>query len=541
MNKIGRKTQKVFWLLAIFTALIYLFHFAVHAQKNPLRLDEVDYYQCMENIIRLGLPIYYAGEIKIEHSRLIYLYTRHLDGKEFIFWRFKPETGILKETFFALVNDASRYTFGMWHPPLYIYLGSLMFRLLSITPEHSHFLRYFNLVFSIGVFTGMLILSRELYPTIYRRVFLIAALLYALNSLAVRGSTLLDYNATLGPFAALWFVAASLRAERAKSPSWELVGATAWVLFTGLGIAVSLFLSISIYCLLRLVLGVRRNLGQIILSTILGIIIFLASFWVFCKILQLPFSQPFLHNVARFQTSPGTLHSPQRLLTTLWTYLWWYIKEIGVLPAITWICLSLRSIFEGLKPVYRRFLLPITIATGLISHASLGANAYWFPKYILFVLPLLFVFIGGEAALLISHNSGLKKAVRKGFVVILVLNSMFISFHWISHPGSTLYSPGETGLLPIARTLRIATSPDEIVLGRKDIGFFARRRFIEWSGRLLSDVTLLQGRIYEAHIRYAVSPIFLLDPSTDIGAYLQKEFVLENTIGDFALLHRRER
>lgn len=538
----GNKRQRtLFWVLAILIILLfYLGHFVIHAQKNPLRLDEVDYYQCMENVVRLGFPVYYAGEVSIDHNRLIYLSTRHLDGREFVFWRFKPETGILKETFFALVNDTSRYTFGMWHPPLYIYLGSLIFRLLPVTPENSHSLRYFNLIFSLGIFTGMFALSRESYPLRYRQVFLIASLICAFHSLAIRGSTLIDYNATLGPCAAVWFAVAVLRAERKTHLSWEVTGATVWVLFTGLGLATSLLLGVGLYCLLRLVIGSRRSLAWTLLSVLLGISIFLASFFVFCQVLQLPFSQPFLHQIARLRASPGGLRAPQKLFTTLWTHLWWYSKEIGLSNMVVVTGLSIFSV-KRIKLSPRHLLIPIVIATGLFSQASVGANAYWFPKYILFTLPLLFIFVAGESVALLGPSSvWWKKAVCIVILLVITLTNMLNSFHWILQSGSTLYSPGERGLLQIAQALQASTAPDEIVLSRKDIGFFAHRRFIEWKGELLYNVGLLERKVNDTNIHYIVSPTSFVNASTDIGIFLHQKFSVETTEGDFALWHRKD-
>lgn len=537
----NQRQRKLFWALAILTILLfYLGHFAIHAQKNPLRLDEVDYYQCMENVVRLGFPVYYAGEVSVDHNRLIYLSTRHLDSREFVFWRFKPETGILKETFFALVNDTSRYTFGMWHPPLYIYLGSLIFRLLPVTPENSHSLRYFNLIFSLGIFTGMFALSRELYPLRYRRVFLIASLIYTFHSLAIRGSTLIDYNATLGPCAAVWFAVAVLRAERKMHLAWAVTGATVWVLFTGLGLATSLLLGVGLYCLLRLVIGSRRSPAWTLLSVLLGISIFLASFFVFCQVLQLPFSQPFLHQIARLRASPGGLRAPQKLFTTLWTHLWWYSKEIGLSNMVVVTGLSIFSV-KRIKLSPRHLLVPIVIATGLFSQASLGANAYWFPKYILFTLPLLFIFVAGESVALLGPSSvWWKKAVCIVILLVIALTNMLNSFHWILQSGSTLYSPGERGLLQIAKALQAATAPDEIVLSRKDIGFFAHRRFIEWKGELLYNVELLERKVNDANAHYIVSPTSFVNASTDIGIFLHKKFSVETIEGDFALWHRKD-
>ena len=455
-----------------------------------------------------------------------------------MFWRFKPETGVLKETFFALVDGTSRYTFGMWHPPLYIYLGSLVFRILPLTPENSYLLRYFNLVFSIGIFIGMFVLSRELYPVKHRKVFLLASLLYAFSSLAIRGSILVDYNATIGPCAAIWFVIAALRAERKMHLSWGLVISTALMLFTGLGIAVNLFLGLGMYRFLRLLVGPRRNPAQIVLPVVLGIAIFVTAFFALCQILQIPFSQPFLHNIARMQTVTGSPWSP-RQFSTLWNYLWWYSKEIGLLVAITWVFLSIRTVLEGLKLTYRRLLIPFVIAVSLISHAFLAANAYGFPKYILFALPLLFLYVAGESTFLASECSPKKATFAAILILILILTNGLNSLYWLFQRGSTLYNPGERGMLQIAHTLQTATSPGDIVLSRKDIGFFSHRKFIEWSGRLLSDANLLQMRISEANVQYAVSHISLMNPSTDVGKFLHKEFSIEAEAGDFVLLHRR--
>lgn len=538
------RSRAVFWLAFLFVVFLYLIHFTLQASKNPLRLDEVDYYQCMKNILRLGLPIYYAGEVNIPPDRLVYLSTRYLAGQEFVFWRFKPETGILKETFFALVNGTSRYTFGMWHPPLYIYLGSLAFRLFPLTPENSHLLRYFNLAFSAGIFLGVFVLSRELYMPKYRKVFLVALLLYTIHSLAVRGATLIDYNATLGPCVAVWFVIATLRSERKSCVSWELAGATTWALFTSLGIAVSLLYGLGIYCFLRLITGFRRNLVYVTLSVLLGITIFLISFWTFCQIQHLPFSQPFLHNIARTRVSFGNLTAIEHLINTLWKHLWWYSREIGLLNIGIWCILGAISIWKEPKLFHKHLLTNVIIATGLISQASLGANAYWFPKYILFVLPLLFLVIGGEGVSLIhtcSRKKGLYSALFLLLILLLILTNWFGSLYWLLRPGSTLYSPGEQGLLQASWTLQAATSSDEIILGRKDIAFFARRKFVEWTGRLASDVAFLQIRLRGTDTCYAVSSKFLVDSSTDMGVFIRNSFYVEDLIGDFVLLRCIER
>ena len=200
--------QMLRWPCIALAGLWILFAFFTLVAKNPLRVDEVDYFQSMNNVVELGLPIYYAGEVELHPRSLNWLSDRSLAGNHFDFYRFKSKTGIRKETFFAITDGKSLYTFGMWHPPLYIYLGSFVFRVFPLTPDNSHLLRYFNLLWSLGLLVGMALLCRQLYPDHQKWVFPLALLLYASNSLALRGSLLIDYNAALGPCVAVWFLLA---------------------------------------------------------------------------------------------------------------------------------------------------------------------------------------------------------------------------------------------------------------------------------------------------------------------------------------------
>ena len=38
--------------------------FRAQVERNPLRADEVDFFQCMRNVVVLGRPLYYAGEVE---------------------------------------------------------------------------------------------------------------------------------------------------------------------------------------------------------------------------------------------------------------------------------------------------------------------------------------------------------------------------------------------------------------------------------------------------------------------------------------------
>jgi len=523
-----------FWVTVVAIICVFLSLFVLQVRKNPLRWDEVDYFQCMENVIRLGLPIYYAGEVKIDPHLLVYLSSRQLGGQEFVFYRFKPETGILKETFFAIVGDTSRYTYGMWHPPLYIYLGSVFLRLVPLAPENSHLLRYFNLMFSIGIFIGILCLSREIYPSLYKPIFLFALLFYALNPLAVRGSVLVDYNATLGPGVAIWFVITYLYGVR-KNSWWGLILSTIVMLFTSLGIATSLLLAIGLHSVLSILLDRRQKIGQAIGAIIIGIIFFVLLFYAFCRLFQLPFSQPFLHNFARAKSDKDFLS--YRQIPLILEYLKWYTYEIGLPVMSIFAFLLLKPVLSKYHP--QRFLLPTVIIVGLISHAALKANAYWFPKYILFLLPLLFVYIAGEGLTLLVTTSKSWRILFGAIALLLVITCAVHSLHWIQHPGGTLYDKGQEGIIAIAEALKVATTSDEVVLCPKDVGFFASRKFIQLFGAYLTEVNLVATRIQEANVRFIVAPRALLNTNTEMGKFLQNEFTLEYETGSFVLLRKR--
>jgi hypothetical protein len=533
-------TRRTGYLLAIVLALaVFSISFVWQIQKNPLRLDEVEYFQCIDNLTHLGVPFYYAGQVDLDHSQLIHLSTRWLQGAPYDFYRFKPETGIVKETFFALTADNGRYTYGMWHPPLYIYLGALFFRLFPLTPETSTALRYFNLLFAAGTFAGIYALAHALYGRRGLPVTAAALTLYALNSLATRGALLIDYNATLGPCAAVWFAFTYIRAQQRPAVSRSLILATAFAFFTSLGIGVCLVSGTLAHSVL-----VRRAVRpwRVWIALALGVVVFLLLFLAFCALFNLPFTQPFLHNLQRLTFGPGaTPHSLLDWATVIWTYLGFFGREIGY--TTLWIAAAL-----GLTQLYRRQLLqtsersylPLMTLMSFIAFAALRGDAYGFPKYILFALPLLFVFLAGEGLAVIVASRTLAwpwRALTATALPVVALVSGLHSLAVARMPGSTLFNPGEQGITAAAQALHDATTTDEVVLSDRDVAFFAGRKYVGWSFALMTDADALHTRVSAEQVRYVVVRAgFLQATSPNVSAYLQENFVEKNRDADFALL-----
>lgn len=521
-------------IVLIFVAFLLLAHAQI--QKNPLRADEVDYYRSMESVVTLGLPLYYAGEVNLRPESLINLSTQRLGGQQFDFYRFRPETGILKETFFALTNGASRYTYGLWHPPLYIYLGSLYFRVIPLTPLTSSGLRYFNLIFSLGIFAGMIAFSRVLYGARPGLTAALAVLLYTLNSLAVRGAILIDYNATLGPCVAIWFAVAYLRRERGRGGYLGLGLLTVLAFLTGLGIGSALLAGVCVYTVIS---GRVRHSWRALAAVIAGFLAFFPIFLAFARLANVPFSQPFLHNLQRVGARLDLTWLVAQIRAAL-EFSAFYSREVGYPVILLGLALGVSlCITRQARRAPARSLAPILVVVGFLLQGSLRAEAYGFAKYILFLLPLFFVYLAGEIVhlLFVAPAPHWRRLLVGSALVAVILLQAQNSVEWVRRPGSTLYFAGEQGIESISQQARALTAPDEAILSSKDIAFFADRKFVQWYGALLSDVATLQRWVATKQIRVLVSNARLLDvASLEVTDYLARTFPLSAQDGDFRLL-----
>jgi hypothetical protein len=531
------------WLGIILALAIFSISFIGQIQKNPLRLDEVKYFQCIKNLVHLGTPLYDGGQVNLDPRQLIHLSTRQLGGELYDFYRFKPETGIVKEAFFALTANNEHYIYGMWHPPLYIYVDALLFRLFPLTPATSADLRYFNLVFAAAMFAGMAALARELYGRRGLAATALAIGLYALNSLAVRGTLLIDYNATLGPCAAVWMAWAYARTQRRQIYNGELAVTTALVFYASLGIGACMVAGTLLHAVLW---SARRReasrLWPIAGAMALGMVAFLVSFLVFCRVAGLPFTQPFLHNLQRLSAGPGlTPHSLRDWLLVLITYLGFFGREIGYTTLLAAGSLALTQIYRrDLLQSPGRSFLPLMAGMSLVSFAALRGDAYGFPKYILFALPLMFVWLAGDSLELIGAGDHLAWPRRELTVTALAAIGLISGAHsWtVMHAsGSTIFNSGEQGVVAAARSLHNATTPDEIVLSDIDVAFLAGRQYVAWTLPLLTDIEKLQARVAEAHIKHAVISTAMLNATTpEVKAYIRQQFTEKSRDADFVLI-----
>ena len=535
------------WRLVFFLAVgFYVTAFCWLAAKHPLRMDEVDYFGAMDNAFRLGVPLYYAGEVNYRSENLLHLFDRSLAGQPYAFYRFKPETGILKETFFALSNNHSRYTYGLWHPPLYIYLGAPVVSGLGLTPATSATLRGFNLLFVLGVFAGLYLLSHRYYgPSRGTAISALAAWLYALTPWAIPGSLLIDYNATLGPCVALWFAVAltgTLTATRWPSGtpslpdryvvSLTLLAALAWL--TSLGIGLCLTIAAASFTLLA---PRRLRRKQTLVALVAGGLLFVVFFWLLCLAVRMPFSQPFLHNWQRLGARPNLTWLYQQSQIIL-RYLTTYAFAAGL-------ALSLSTILLGITALKRHSLatfLPVSTLVAWVAHGFIGGEAYGVPKYILFTLPLMCVFVSGQILTsIITTGPGNPRPrwvarLANGWLIVLLSAQAIQMAALISQPGSILYQAHEEGTVAIAQELAPYCQHEETILAPKDIAFYAGCRFVQLSSRHFSDARILEQAVTLYGIRAIVANHAALNAvAPEVRVYLDAHFPVQTHQGDLTL------
>jgi hypothetical protein len=551
--------------LLLLALLLLAWHLVRQVEKNPLRMDEADMASSIANWVTLGQPLLYLGQPPPPDDWLLPLGQRTLgDGQQYAFYRIKPETGVKKEFFIALRDGVvGRYTYYP-HPQLYLFIHSLLFRLAPLTVETSHLMRYFNLLWIGGLAVGMALLSRELYggrsrPAADRGwlTFAVALLLLAVNSFAVRAALLIDFQAPTACLA-VWYAWAFVRSQERGRLSWPLALVTLLFWWSNFGAPISVLLGTAAYLLL---IGWRARPWRALLSVAAGTAAFVPVYWLFSRIFDLPFSQPFLYITDRAGDGAGGLAG---LLGDVGSYSLWYVRELGpwlVIAALALFVLALASRRAIDRPALA--LTPVLAIIGILSQAAARGDAFHFPKYIYFVAPLLCLFVAGElvrllvgdrdasAALSVTETGDASAAAggaaRRGLSwlaagVLIALLGLSASQAWrsIQAPGGTLYDPGEVGLVEAAQAARAEVPADAILLARKDAAFLAQRDFIEWEGPLLTDPQALQETIERYGIRYAIGGPLLLGPDAQVTwAYWAENFDVVLDAGDYVLLRKR--
>ena len=186
---------------------------------------------------------------------------------------------------------------GLWHPPLYIYLMALSFKIFGVNLISARLVGVISIIVSLTL-TKYII--KSLYPAKYWDIFIIALLLTGLSPYIIQGTVLLDIDNTILTTMILLFLYIYLQgviATPAHTLSNHLLLALLFALLLWAKFTTPFIIPISIFIYHIINKRIRLALHGLFTIGGGGVIVFLVSFWVYCHCLNLPFEMALHRNL----------------------------------------------------------------------------------------------------------------------------------------------------------------------------------------------------------------------------------------------------
>ena len=210
--------------------ILFFIVFNLHSIQKPYILDEVPFIIAANAVSDTGLPVIYE------------------DGEAFVT--------------------------GLWHPPLYIYLLALSFKVLGVSEVSA---RIVGVIFSIGTIILVYLLSLEIFKENKNKmhIALAGSFIYSINPLILQSSTLIDIDNSLLPFLItlffVFFVKTKTMKNNARLPILGLIfGILLWS-----KISTPVFIMVSIFIFYVLNKEFKKGLvDPVIISSIGGAFFF---------------------------------------------------------------------------------------------------------------------------------------------------------------------------------------------------------------------------------------------------------------------------
>jgi 4-amino-4-deoxy-L-arabinose transferase-like glycosyltransferase len=361
----------------LFLAAVYLSLLAPQLDR-PLVYDDVNFAFAARAVAESGLPYANAG---------------HMSDR----WDF-----------------SQREQWALWHPPLYLQLLGLQFKLFGVSETSG---RLLGAVFGLG--TGALVyltgralgrggwLSRE-------TTGLLASAFFLLSPLAIQSALILDIDGTV-----LTFLLALMVYLLVRFPPEQYPAVLPWL--SGL-FALSLWAKLTsplglLACLVtvRLLAGrFGQTLRESVIIGVGGGAAFMATWALACLAFRMPFDMPFgviwIELVDASTYSRGWLRSPETLLSTLAPSLLWTGPYLVPLFAAAGVA-RLRGYVATRKVQPVDLLVGFGLVVFLIYLVKLAGG---FPKYHIAMLPFWAV----SAAALVVEAAGTLLVVEAGLLAI---------------------------------------------------------------------------------------------------------------------------
>lgn len=542
-----------FVIVLLFTILVM-----VQADKKFV-LDEIDFPIVSRATSETGTPVYYRGE---ENPRAI----------------------------------------GIYHPTLYIHAQALFIRIFGY---NENVIRAFGMLCALLTAFFSILIVRLLYLGDARNRYFdsIFLILFLLHPYTIANATLPDIDPTVLPLVITVFFYFFIKRfgdsgiKMAKAGTHAPSIGTKWAVFiTGLLFALCLWTKLTtpaimplFMLLLLLSMGYRpvKSLSIAVAVTLLGVIIFLSTYWIYCFALDLPFVFTFkflLQSFAKGTTAAGVSERLQRIIHNFnffkvfinWLTLPFFVLvltgffytfgRLSNRPSRAVFIMSLfgflvMAAYSGLITPFGGFfkypfagfnflMMPAALMAVEVVNWSKGRNIMIPPLGILAVAVLENRFLGDS---LIRHRAEVSFLLIFALVLLSILLAVAISAFKTKRyaswaiilllmitggyelglsraqaiaPYPTKYYYGQTGLEETITYLKANTKRDEVIWAMKDVGYYVNNRYEESYGYFFFPE--LQDKLVrlmrEGNIRYYVATRGVGEDN--VAAYPQIEKIL---------------
>lgn len=523
-----------FIIVALFTVLVM-----VQADKKFV-LDEIDFPIVSRATSETGRPVYYRGEdspqaIGIYHPTL-YIHALALFIKAFGY------------------NESVIRAFGMLCALLTAFFSISIVRLLYQGEERN---RYFESIFLI---------------------------LFLFHPYTIANATLPDIDPTVLPVVITAFFYFFIKrfcnpcVEAASPGATKPSIGTKWPVFIpGLMFALCLWTKLTtpaIMPLFMLILllsggyGIKDSLSTTVVVTIIGVAVFLSTYWIYCRAVDLPFAFTFkflLQSFAKGTNAAGVSERVQRIIHNFYffkLFIHWltvpffvlvvtgFLYFIGRLSSRSSRTIFVLSLFGWL--VLAAYTGIITPFGGFFKYPFAGFNFLMIPAALMaaelvdwrngrnLIILLLGIFAGAALENRFIGDSLIRHRAEAGYILISALVILSIVLAYVLHflrtkisagilvlillmaaggyelglsraqavaPYPTKYNYGQTGLEDTITYLKANTAKDEVIWSMKDVGYYVNDRYEESYGYYF--VPELQDKLIrlmrDGNIRYYVA------------------------------------
>jgi 4-amino-4-deoxy-L-arabinose transferase-like glycosyltransferase len=311
------------------------------------------------------------------------------------------------------MGSGNNIQMGLWHPTLYSNLLAASFKIFGV---HEWSARMVSVLFTLLTLLVIYLIMKHLAFSNFSKE--LAILIFLFNPLIVQGSLLIDIDNSILMFFIALFVYAYLKLDREKPKNLLLLGILfATALWAKIPTPPVLILSILIFHTLNR--EYKRGLLESLVIGVVGGIIFLATWILYCNLFDLPFLQPFMHNIGYVGVGTNEIHF---LLTHLWGFkniLFWATPFFILLILV--VSLNRAKIYHKNRKLEAIDFLIIVGLLIFLEYLIVGSHqAADFPRYFIPMMPLFSVVFAG-------YFERVKELTRKDLNAVVFVSMIIIA------------------------------------------------------------------------------------------------------------------